>query len=921
MRTLQLWILAALVAVVGCSRPVPEPAPVDAGHVASAPLPPARDAGVSVPMPRASVMGRALEKMSAASAAPHVGKLAPPDVVDCARVATDKASLMACLGSIDAPKPDAGAPKFALSRGPVPPSKTSWLVPQWHINPSTGNDNNACTTSGAACKTYAEIVSRWETQSPTFRNSVAISIDASQTATTDRIYFTPAMEEGATSYLQCQWTQVASGTLSSVVAKSLSNAEPRLQANLGSGASTPLATPSGLWIVNTTRGSSGAPVSQVLSGTTVAIDQPQNDSVPTPPAVTNPFGISEVDTWANGDAYLLFRMPTVYLASFEPTQVASDASANANYSFATHCYVPDPAPVLGTTNLFVTSTGMLQDSWVDAAITTRFVGLFGSPLVNTYAKGGATLDRVFMFGGELGGVPSVITGVGALFENNVTIDGTLNVIGALETTDVQVVGNQNIINAVNVTIDTWIAGSYTIWTNANGIDQLNVQPSTLAYQPTTAAATFLGVPTLYLDGYQVAIASDLGHGPMQSIPGIALTLSNLDTSVAAGGFGSIAHGYAGSVIEKWSTLPVPPTVTNLCGAGNFMTGNPSSPCAVPPGTGSAVSSVSASGAGLTCSPTTGAVVCSNTGVTSVTAGSGITVSPTTGAVGVGITAPIPVPIGGTGTTSLTNAFSQTHSVLIGEGTSPVGYAGPATAGFPLLSAGATTDPSFGTLTVGGGGTSVTTLTAHAVVVGEGTSAVASEGPGTTGQPLLSGGASADPAYGTLGANFGGTGQTSLTSNALILGSGTSPVSFLTPAIADTVVGTTNGTSWSSFLPLPITSFGGGSPVSLTSAATYFSLASFSDTSTPTRTYSFIGNLSCSNAAAVRIKYGISVNSTSANTVELTMDIQGGTTEFNTGGINFAVATSGSNTFRFLAQDTTTVSSTCNGYLTMIKTVQ
>lgn len=52
----------------------------------------------------------------------------------------------------------------------------------------------------------------------------------------------------------------------------------------------------------------------------------------------------------------------------------------------------------------------------------------------------------------------------------------------------------------------------------------------------------------------------------------------------------------------------------------------------------------------------------------------------------------------------------------------------------------------GILPVANGGTGKATLTAHGVVVGEGTSAVVGVGPGTSGYPLLAQGASADPSF-------------------------------------------------------------------------------------------------------------------------------------------------------------------------------
>jgi hypothetical protein len=75
-----------------------------------------------------------------------------------------------------------------------------------------------------------------------------------------------------------------------------------------------------------------------------------------------------------------------------------------------------------------------------------------------------------------------------------------------------------------------------------------------------------------------------------------------------------------------------------------------------------------------------------------------------------------------------------------------------------------------------------------------------------GNALISGGVSADPSWGKIGlathvdgtlpvAN-GGTGQTSLTANNVILGNGTSSVNFVAPGANGNVL-TSNGTTWTS----------------------------------------------------------------------------------------------------------------------------
>lgn len=63
--------------------------------------------------------------------------------------------------------------------------------------------------------------------------------------------------------------------------------------------------------------------------------------------------------------------------------------------------------------------------------------------------------------------------------------------------------------------------------------------------------------------------------------------------------------------------------------------------------------------------------------------------------GGGITVPVTVPNGGTG-----QIFFPAHTVLLGEGTSPIGNAGPGSLGSILVGQGAGADPVFGTLVAG-----------------------------------------------------------------------------------------------------------------------------------------------------------------------------------------------------------------------------
>lgn len=114
--------------------------------------------------------------------------------------------------------------------------------------------------------------------------------------------------------------------------------------------------------------------------------------------------------------------------------------------------------------------------------------------------------------------------------------------------------------------------------------------------------------------------------------------------------------------------------------------------------------------------------------------------------------------GGTGRTTLT-----AHAVLVGEGTAAVGLVTVATAGRMFLDKGAALDPAFvamsgdatlagtgiitlATVTVPKGGTGLTTLTAHAVLLGNAAGNVTFATVATAGRLMIDQGASADPSF-------------------------------------------------------------------------------------------------------------------------------------------------------------------------------
>lgn len=149
--------------------------------------------------------------------------------------------------------------------------------------------------------------------------------------------------------------------------------------------------------------------------------------------------------------------------------------------------------------------------------------------------------------------------------------------------------------------------------------------------------------------------------------------------------------------------------------------------------GEGASSIVATAAG-----TNGQVLIGSTGAdpafaTITSSGSTLTLTGGANTLNIDVTAPLNVAHGGTGLTTIT-----AHDLLIGNGTSAITLLAPsATSGVALISQGAASNPAYGTVVVAGGGTGAVTLTG--VLTGNGTSAVTANA--VTNHGVLIGGAS------------------------------------------------------------------------------------------------------------------------------------------------------------------------------------
>lgn len=120
-----------------------------------------------------------------------------------------------------------------------------------------------------------------------------------------------------------------------------------------------------------------------------------------------------------------------------------------------------------------------------------------------------------------------------------------------------------------------------------------------------------------------------------------------------------------------------------------------------------------------------------------------------------------------------------------------------------------TDGLVGAVPAANGGTGQSTYAVGDLIYASGATALAKLADIATGNVLISGGVAAAPSYGkvgltthvngTLGVTNGGTGATTLTSNAVLIGAGTSAVTSVSPGSSGNVL-TSNGTAWASSAP-------------------------------------------------------------------------------------------------------------------------
>jgi hypothetical protein len=441
---------------------------------------------------------------------------------------------------------------FASSPPTVQPS---WSQATWFIDPANSSgcasDVNktgslgTCGTSGdGPLLTYAQLAARWGTYSPRIRQNTTITFLSSQTSDLDPVYVNFLDEAQALVAIQCALpAPVATGTLSGVVAKNRSTGQ-LLNATLSASAAA------NQLIVNTTH-PSRAFVQALVSGTTWAISQPlAPEAIP-----IGSVGVSEVDTWANGDAYAVYVPYSVDFADLEPTAIDNNAANTNNFSIY-QCTASSPtANAVLTINQQVSAAETVFLKTVALATNPSPYPLPRYPN-DDFVNGiiGGIVKPVDGFNNAyIEGTPAVYAGqivnimrvAGARLDADVIIN--TGITSQLEGGDVQLVyiGASSILTITGQTSAAYPAAlGHILW----GPGALDVTGSArLSYTTGTATASFLQTGGFKINETATA-CSHTGAAPDVVSCGITLSGANLDAAQSTTAFGGLAYSPGGGSI-------------------------------------------------------------------------------------------------------------------------------------------------------------------------------------------------------------------------------------------------------------------------------------------------------------------------------------------------------------------------------------
>ena len=288
----------------------------------------------------------------------------------------------------------------------------------------SGSDSNSCTTSGAPCLTWSEIVRRYGSDRPTYNYGQTVTYHqlTAQPANNDPVFLAAKLSGGGQSVLV--GTPIVAA--SSFTAGTVTQPSRTAGGHILTIASMPGGAAAADLVFNSTRGSYAFIDS--MSGSTASIQQPYKSAALTTPASGN--NPVTDDTWATGDTLVVYSLPTINLKQWRP--VGGDfSSISQSVGWVQMVEIVDPS---GTGNsVYVhaadgVATNVLSLDRIDARLHTASTagrsaqaGVFGCTMVGGgNAIGGGAHSDIFG-GGFLNGIQAY----SSVYIENTVLHGTV----------------------------------------------------------------------------------------------------------------------------------------------------------------------------------------------------------------------------------------------------------------------------------------------------------------------------------------------------------------------------------------------------------------------------------------------------------------------------------------------------------------
>jgi hypothetical protein len=559
-----------------------------------------------------------------------------------------------------------------------------------------------------------------------------------------------------------------------------------------------------------------------------AIDEQISDLALNPsPALTDVFAIdnaSRITYKSSGTQLLNLIQANIQIAESQVTNLVTDLAGKS--------------PLAGSTSLITVGT-VTTGNWQASTISSAYGGtgftsytdgqiLVGQTSSGNLIKGSivAGTGATVSFNNSTG-VYTIATGAGSYVTS---ISATAPITASASTGDVTI----GINNATTTTLGSASFPSTYFSVSSGAVTPNNFTINTSAPLTGGGAITLGGTLSLAVSN---ATTSTVGVASFNSTNftvttgavtsnAITVTSGNNITATASWNLGgSVSISVSGTTNHALQLGNASGSLTSLGVATNGQlpigsTGADPVLATLTPGTGISITN----GAGSITIATDGSATLST-----LTGNTGGAISPTAGninTVGTGS-----ITIAGSGSTLTTQLTGLTnHNVLVGAGTATITNVAPsATSGIPLISQGASADPTFGTAVVAGGGTGAVSFTAHSLLLGQGTSAITALGAATNGQ-LPIGSTGTDPVLATISSgnnitvtNGAGTisvAVTGTTNHAVQVGNASGSLTSLAVGTTGQVLAGNTGAdpTWQNLSSLGVTSISATAPLTANSVS-------------------------------------------------------------------------------------------------------